>query len=145
MSIVQEVGQAARDIINEVIELQASYNFPMRDVPRPYPALLVLYDGFSSADDEDTNDAYVTDLKYALTLYLPFDGRNMEARWDELTNLAWTIIVRFANDVTLGGTCRQCGLSAGEPVLHMSGAKPPKPVGMGHTFSLTARVETEEE
>jgi len=143
MNPIKEVGQAARDIINEVIELQASYNFPMRDVPRPYPALLVLYDGFNAPDEEDTHGQFVTDLRFQLTLYLPFDGRNMEARWHELEDLAWTLVVHFANNWTLNGTCRQCGLGVGEPVLHLNDAK--KPVGMGHTFVLTARVETEEE
>lgn len=143
MSAIQDIATVVKDIINEVILLKASYNYPLREIPKPYPALLVLYDGIERPEDEDDMDYFVVDLRYQLTLYLPNDGRDMEARWDELNDLVWSLIVRFANDRTLGNNCRQSLITSGEPVVHLNDAK--IPVGLGHTFALTVRVEVEDE
>ena len=143
MTIVKELAASIKDIVGSVIDLQSSYDYPLREIPKPYPALSVLYDGFDRSMDEDDMDAFVHDLKYQLTLYLPNDGRNMEERWDELNELVWTLILRFANDRTLGHMCRESVITAGEPVVHLNDAK--IPVGLGHTFTLLARVETAEE
>jgi hypothetical protein len=88
-------------------------------------------------------NSYVHDIRYNLTLYLDNDGRNMEERWDSLNELVWELVKRFANDRTLGRNCRQSLLVSGEPVVHLNDAK--IPVGLGHTFVLMARIETEEE
>ena len=144
MSIVQDIASVIKEIVSEVIILEASYTHPLRDVPKPYPALVTLYDGFTRPTDEDDMDYFVTDLQYQLTLYLPYDGRAIEERWDELITLVWTLIVRFANDRTLGGNCRQSMITSGEPVVHVSG-KDSLPVAIGHSFVLIARVETEDE
>ena len=133
-------------IVNEVIVLEASYTYPKREVPKPYPALSVLYNGFTRPDLDDM-DSFVHDLKYSITLWLKNDGRDLEARWDELIELMWQIVLRFANDRTLGHTCRQCEISAGEPVVHMSEGQGASkiPVSLGHTFDLVVRIETREE
>ena len=144
MSIVQDIASTVKEIVNEVVILEASYTHPMRDIPKPYPALSILYDGFTRPEDEDDMDYFVTDLRYQLTLYLPYDGRNIEERWDELITLVWTVITRFANDRTLGGNCRQSVITSGEPIVHVSG-KDQMPVAIGHSFALIARVETEDE
>ena len=143
MSIIQDIAEVVKEMVNEVLILKSSYNYPMREIPKPYPALLVLYDGFERPQDEDDMNAFVHDLRYQLTLYLPNDARNMEERWDELNNLVWTLVIKFANNRTLNGNCRQSIISSGDPVVHLTDAK--IPVGLGHTFLLLARVETEED
>lgn len=143
MNTLQHLAEYIKDAVNEVVQLKDSYAYPMREIPKPYPALLVLYDGFTRAEDEDDMDAFVHDFRYNLTLYLDNDGRNMEERWNSLNDLVWTLILRFANDRTLGHNCRQSVVTSGEPVVHLNEAK--VPVGLGHTFVLMVRVETEEE
>jgi hypothetical protein len=143
MSIIQDIAKVVEEMVNEVLILKSSYNYPLREIPKPYPALHVLYDGFERPQDEDDMNNFVHDLRYQLTLYLPNDARNMEERWDELDSLVWTLMVKFANNRTLGGICRQSIISSGEPVVHLNEAK--IPVGLGHTFLLLARVETEED
>ena len=143
MNILQHVAEYIKDAVNEVVQLKASYTYPLREIPKPYPALLVLYDGFSRVEEEDDMDNYVHDFRYNLTLYLENDGRNMEERWNSLNDLVWSLMVRFANDRTLGRNCRQSVVISGEPVVHLNDAK--IPVGLGHTFVLMARIETEEE
>jgi hypothetical protein len=143
MSIIQDIASIVKDIVNEVVVLEASYDFPMREVPKPYPALLVTYEGFTRPEEEDDMDAFVHDLRYQLTLYLPNDGRNMDARWQELLELSWNLVLRFANDRTLGHVCRESVITAGEPVVHLSDKK--IPVGLGHTFALSVRLETAED
>ena len=142
-NVIRDISEVIKNIVNEVVVLEASYNFPMREIPKPYPALLVLYDGFTRPEELDDMNSFVHDLRYELTLYLPNDGRNMEVRWDELNELAWTIIIRFANDRTLGGNCRESIISAGEPIVHLSEKK--IPVGLGNTFSMLVRIETAED
>ena len=139
-TIIKEVAETVIELVNEVLILKSSYDYPLKEIPKPYPALQVLYSGFDRIQDEDDMDAFVYDLKYQLTLYLPNDGRNMDSRWEELNALVWTLILRFANDRTLGGICRQSVILSGDPVVHLNEAK--VPVGLGHTFSLIARVET---
>jgi hypothetical protein len=143
MNPATDIAEYIKDAVNEVLLLKASYSYPLRDVPKPYPALLVLYDGFSRPEEEDDMNSYVHDIRYNLTLYLDNDGRNMEERWDSLNELVWELVKRFANDRTLGRNCRQSLLVSGEPVVHLNDAK--IPVGLGHTFVLMARIETEEE
>ena len=60
-----------------------------------------------------------------------------------MLELSWSLILRFANDRKLGGLCRSCELSGGEPVVHLSDKS--VPVGLGHTFTFTARIETAED
>ena len=143
MTILQELADYIKESVNEVLLLKASYTYPMREIPKPYPALLVLYDGLSRDQTEDDMDYFVHDITYNLTLYLDNDGRKMEERWDSLLDLVWALVLKFANDRALGGNCRQSLLTTGEPVIHLSEAK--IPVGLGHTFVLVARVEVEEE
>lgn len=147
MSQIQDIAKVVRDIVNEVIVLEASYSYPQREVKKPYPALSVLYDGFTRPDGVDDNDAFVHDLKYALVLYLPMDNRELEAHWEELIDLMWAIVLRFANDRTLDHNCRQCEITAGEPVVHMSEGQTASkiPISLGHTFDLVVRIETEED
>lgn len=142
MNPFKDLAGYIKDAVNEVVLLKASYAYPMREIAKPYPALLVLYDGFSRPEEEDDMNSFVHDIRYSLTLYLDNDGRNMEERWDALNDLVWTLVLRFANDRTLGGNCRQSVVTSGEPVVHLNDAK--VPVGLGHTFVLMARVETEE-
>jgi hypothetical protein len=143
MSIISDMAGVIREIINEVILVDASYTFPVREIKPPYPAVLILYDGFTRPEVEDDSNAFVHDLKYEITLYLKNDGRDMEARWDEMNSLTWNILLRFANDRTLGHTCRESLISAGEPVVHLTDKQ--IPVGLGHTFSMLVRIETAED
>jgi hypothetical protein len=144
MAVIQDIVYVVKDIVNELVTLKGVYTYPIEEIPKPYPALSILYTGFTRPEDEDDMDYFVTDLKYQLTLYLPNDGRNMEERWDELNTLTWALLVRFAKDRTLGRNCRESIISSGEPVVDLRGSNK-IPVGLGHTFDLVVRVETEEE
>jgi hypothetical protein len=123
-----------------VTEINASYTYPVADLGRKLPALVVIYDGFQQTPGPDK----ATDLawRWEFTLFLPAEGKSLEKSWTDLKALVPKVLQAFRRNPGLdgNGTCWTSIIEAGDPIIHA--AQPGAPTQfVGHTFRLVARKE----
>lgn len=123
--------------VSSITELKAVYTYPITDLGRKLPALVVLYDGFDQVWTGETG--HEIRWRFEFSLFLPADGKNLKAVWDELIALVPALLGAFRNNPGLGGTCWISDIEAGETVIHAAAAESARFVG--HTFRLVAKVE----
>lgn len=134
-----EVETQIVTLAREIVDLQAVYDYPVFDLGRKLPALLVLYDGVA----QEPGPAKATDTEWAweFTLYLPAEGRKLETVWDEVKDLAVSVLDKFRANPGLNETAWTSIIESGEPVIDIPADPKAKPKWVGHSFRLIARLE----
>lgn len=121
-----------------VTDIQATYNYPVADLGRKLPALVIIYDGFEQTPGPDK----ATELawRWEFTLFLPAEGKSLAQNWAGLKALVPQVLQAFRRNPGLGGTCWSSLIEAGQPIIHA--AQPGAPTQfIGHTFRLVVRKE----
>ncbi len=134
---IPTIEAAISSIVAGVTSIQAAYTYPVAELGRKLPALLILYDGF------DQEPAAVTDTetawRFEFTLYLPADGKTLQKAWTDLKTLVPAILSAFRVNPGLNASCYDSIIQAGEPIMHIPQEPNGQPKFVGHTFKLTAR------
>lgn len=126
-------------LVKDITEILAVYKYPVTELGRKFPALVILYNGFTagSAPNRSTETRY----NYEFTLYLPLEGRNIEITWAELKVLVPKILDKFRANPGLGSTVWWSIIEAGEPIIQIPMNPADKPKWIGHSFRLRAQKE----
>jgi len=125
--------------MGEITGIKKSYDYPVLDIGRKVPCLIILYDGFS----QEPEAALTTSVtwRWKLTLCYALESA-LKNRWADLKDLVPEILDKFRANPGLGGTCWYAELKAGEAVIHVPADPSEGPRWFGHEF--TVEVTTEE-
>ncbi len=138
--MIKAIQDQVRAIISGLVEIRATYTYPIADLGRQLPALLVLYDGFSQT--RISRNRHDTLWRFELSLYLPAEGKRLDIAWSEVLSLVPVILQVFRGNPTLNDSCRTSTVASGEPVIHTPAPGTPTQY-IGHTFKLEAVVDTD--
>lgn len=139
----EAVGKLVVATFTDVVQVKKTYDFPVFEIGRPLPALVVVYDGFEQ--EPMSQDSYLLKLRYECALYLPLETQDVRKPWVEMQGLAGQLVDVFRDDPTLDDRVFAASLDAGEAVVHAPADPHRKPIWIGHTFAVTVGVEEEED
>ncbi len=128
-----EAQIAAR--MREITGIKQTYDYPVLDIGRKLPCLIILYDGFGQEPGAAKTSQVIWRWKLTLcyALETPLSGR-----WADLKALVPEILDKFRANPGLGGTCWYAVLKAGEAVIHAPADPNEGPRWFGHEFILEA-------
>jgi len=122
-----------------VVDLKAVYDYPVFELGRDLPALMVLYDGMTQGPGPDRHTE--THYNFDFTLYFPIEGRNLKQNWLDVKKLVPKVLNVFRGNPGLNGTVWWSLITAGQPIIDIPADPKAKPKWMGHSFTLTTRKE----
>lgn len=127
---IESIQTAIVNVVASLVKIEATYTYPVADVGRKLPALIVVYDSVEQRMDADDRV-----WAYDMTLFLPADGKRLEHSWGVLTDTTQALLDAFNADRTLGGACWNSYVESGEAIINTppNGASPRF---IGHTFRL---------
>jgi len=130
---IQTIETQIEALVAEVTEVQAVYDYPVAELGRKLPALVVLYDGFGQ-DFEATRQTDTT-YRWELSLYWAAEGRTLEDVWDLVKTTVPLILNKFRQSPQLNGAVWGSILRSGEPIIEVVNDLPRV---IGHSFLLEA-------
>ena len=126
-------------LVNEVTDISKCYTYPVSELGRSLPALIIIYNGISQGYEAVKQTA--TTYNFEFTLYENAEGRTLENNWDKLKSYATDILDKFRANPSLNGTVWNSIITSGETIIiKESGGstREGRPKYVAHTFSLEA-------
>ena len=122
-------GVSMQPFINQV------YDYPVADIGRNLPALVLIYNGFNQEHEavRQTDTTY----NFEFTLYLPAEGRTLENNWNDIKQLSTKVLNRYRQKATLNSQVWGSIITSGDTIIDAeSRAQGRKTKWIGHTFNL---------
>lgn len=136
MSSIEAVEKEIANIIGGIVELEAAYTYPVVELGRMLPALVVLYDGFNQ--ERMSRTMHNLTWSFEFTVYLPADGKRLDGPWERLLVLVPSIVDAFRANPSLNGVARDSMIENGEPIMHTPASGTSQFVG--HSFHLQVQT-----
>ncbi len=135
---ISAIEQQIAAVVSGVVSIKKTYTYPVAEIGRLLPALVVVYDGFSQepAAGKSTDTAW----RFEFTLFLPAEGKTLEKNWTDLKALVPALLTAFRTNPGLNGACWTSIIEAGDPIIHIP-SPAEQPQFIGHSFRLVAKKE----
>jgi len=130
---IEVIENQIETLVSEVVDIKAVYDYPVVELGRKLPALIVIYDGFEQGFEavKQTETTY----RFEFTLYFAAEGKKLKSVWDAVKTVSKAILDKFRSNPTLNDTVYQSIIRRGNTMIEAAD----RPRWLGHTFVLEAR------
>lgn len=136
---IQTIENQIETLVNEVTDISKTYTYPVAELGRSLPALIIIYDGISQGH-EAVNQTETT-YQFEFTLYEKAEGRTLENSWNNIKSLAVDILAKFRVNPTLNSTVWGSIITGGETMIintNEGRVNESRTKYIAHTFNLEA-------